>query len=307
MIQMKFTEYKAGVDTYQIATGLENIEDVSLWSDDVDDKKDFIKERSKKITEKDGAYKISAVVHPNRKYGRYTSIDTYSELKEVEKEMYSELGVINSQEVEKERVDIYIDTVKTFAEMEKLSTTITGLYALEKKAEKVWKNVDFWNEKVNGFNVKQRGYWLTIYDKNLESNGNHLFNTRIEFRFIKQGNSASLDGLKKMKELVELLDRLPNNLEAYEEKKADKLYKMYVEAVSKDEVSNFTAFVQANKDSIATSRMCELLYNKVGLKGSYANWMRKFKKKHEITFLSKSEIKSNLSEMKKAVKNYIKG
>lgn len=306
-MRIKTEEYKAGVDTYQIATGLENVEDVSLWNDDIDDKKDFIKERSKKITEKDGAYKISAVIHPSRKYGRYTSIDKYSRLKEVEKEMYSELGVINRCEVDKERVDIYIDTTKTFDEMEKLSTTITGLYALEKKAEKVWKNVDFWNEKVNGFNVKQRGYWLTIYDKNLESNGNHLFNTRIEFRFIKQGNGASLDELKKMKELVELLDRLPNNLEAYEEKKAEKLYQMYLEAVKKDEVSNFTAFVQVNKGSIATSRMCELLYEKIGLKGNYANWLRKFKKSHKIDFLSKTEIKSNLSEMKKAIKTYIKG
>lgn len=296
----------AKIDTMQVSTSMDNIQSIESWDDTIDDKKEYIKEKSKMITEKDGEYYIKAVLNPSRIKGRCCSIDTYSEYKEVKKRMFDELTVEIKDNVDIERLDICFDTLVSFKDMLKLSTAITGLYALEKKAEKVWKNVDFWNEKANGFNVKQRGNWLTIYDKNLESNGNPIYGTRIEFRFIRQGTNASIEEVKKMDELVELMDRLPNNLESYEEKKAEKLYQMYLEALEQDKTSNFTTFVMAHKDSIATSRMCELLYGKVGMKGTYRKWLSKFRMSHDIEFLSKADIKNALAELKKAMKQYKK-
>lgn len=297
---------KAKIDTLQVATPITNVADTSVWSSE---EKPYIKEKSEGYKEKDGVVSIGAVLHPSRTQARYDSSDnmykfsTYSEVKGM---MLEDLTVEVKDLVEINRLDICIDFKEPFRELLKVSHCITGLYAMETKAQKVWKNVGFWNDKVNGFNVKKREKWLTIYDKELESENNSIYKTRFEFRFIRQGTGASIDEVKKLNEVVQILDRLTGNLGAYEERMADSLYLNYMEQLAEGKVKNFTQFVNLHKDVIATSGMCEILYKKVGLKGSFKKWISKYRQANSIEFVSKTELNKFISVMKKAIKEFKK-
>lgn len=295
-------EFKTKVDTIQVSTQTNNVESVEEWYGD----KGFIKENTTKTTEKDGIKKISSVLHPSRTGARYNTneeVYTYSYYARVKKHMFKELTVINSQEVKLDRMDICLDTSIDFKTLYKLSNAITGLYALEKKADKVWKNVNFWNERTNGFNVAKQGFGLAIYDKEEESGGRHPYKTRIEFKFMKLGNVAEA---KKIDELVKMLDRLSDNLEMLENIKAERLYDLYIEHMEDGKVKNFTQFVAMNQDNILTSRMCNLLYEKVGMKGSFKKWISKYRQANTIVFISKEEINQMIKQMKKSIKNFKK-
>lgn len=294
------TEFKAKVDTIQVTTAANNVINIEEWYGG----KSFVKENSAKLTEKEGIKRITVVLHPSRMGARYDASDEmyrYSSYRKMKKQMLKELTVVLPADVKLDRMDICLDTSKGFKEMYKLSNAITGLYALEKKADKVWKNVDYWSERTNGFNVAKQCFGLTIYDKELESGGRHPYKTRVEFKFTKLGN---VEEVKKIDELITLFDRLADNLEMLESIKAEKLFVLYQEQLSDGKIKNFTQFVAMNQDNILTSNMCKILYEKVGLKGNYTKWLSKYRQANSIEFVTKTDIRNVMAAMKKAVKEF---
>lgn len=295
-------EFKAKVDTIQVTTAANNVKNMEEWYGG----KSFVKENTAKLTEKEGVKRITVVLHPSRMRARYDTSDEmyrYSAYRKKKKQMFEELTVIIPSGVKLDRMDICLDTKKGFVEMYKLSNAITGLYALEKKADKVWKNVDYWSEKTNGFNVAKQCFGLTIYDKELESGGRHPYKTRVEFKFTKLGN---VEEMKKIDELISIFDRLADNLEMLESIKAEKLFTLYQEQLADGKIKNFTQFVAMNQDNILTSNMCKILYGKVGLKGSYTKWLSKYRQANSIEFITKTDIRNVMAAMKRAVKEFKK-
>lgn len=283
------------IDSEELKVALENIQDMNEIDED---RKPFMKFKG---IDRQGNARL--MLHMSRQHGRYDSNNySYSKQMKGKSEMLKDLGVLVLNEVSLNRVDICFDYGLEYMDMYKLNDCMMGLYGLEYKEQEAVDISDKRKRKPTSMRCSPRHQQLYIYDKKHESKGMHLYNTRVEFRF----KDVRVDEKTKIKDLSKLLDRLIVNFEAFEKQRADDLYEWYREDVASGVVRNFSEFVRHNDRFITTTGICEALHSKVGLKGSYKKWLNKYRQTNSIEFITKTDIKTMIAEMKKAIKTYMK-
>lgn len=113
----------------------------------------------------------------------------------------------------------------------------------------------------------------------------------------------------KIEELLNLLDNVINHFELFEKQRADFLYKKYLE--DKEELKfatkSLTQFINLNRHYVTSDGMCKLFYEYVKLnKNGYISWVRKYKENNRCYFITKSELKRIVEDMKNAIKEQVK-
>lgn len=93
-----------------------------------------------------------------------------------------------------------------------------------------------------------------------------------------------------------------NHFELFEKQRADFLYKKYLE--DKEELKfatkSLTQFINLNRHYVTSDGMCKLFYEYVKLnKNGYRSWVRKYKENNSCYFITKSELKRIVEDMKK--------
>ena len=289
-------KFKFKIDTVQVKTCIDNVRDITVI-----DNERFEWVKRKDITT-DG--NIVFVLHLSKYISRYDSSDySYAEQMKIKNKMLKELGVISMFEVQVNRLDVCFDTKEDFEMMFKKNDCFKHLYAMNYKTTNTFDNLNTTCFEVENMKVLSRYNELEIYDKRKESKGLHPYNTRIEFRF----KNIRVDEKTKIEDLVKLLDRMVENFEAFEEQRAEALYRKYQKDLEKGKVKNFTQFVNANKDHVTSTKVCKGLYERTMLKKGYNDWLKKYRQTNSMDFVTKTEMKEMLKEMKKAVKKYAKG
>ena len=244
------------------------------------------------------------IYHTSRECGRYNAErTTYKKQMEKKKEKLKEVGVTMLKSVKVTRVDVCFDFDTEFMEMFKLNDCIRGLYRLEYKERDSSTILSERLRKATSMMVNTRHNELYIYDKAHESMGNHLYKTRIEFRY----KDIRVDEKTKLQDLIKLLDGVIGNFEAFEKQRIKDLYEWYKEDEEKGVVHSFSEFVRHNEGYITTSAICKGLYELVGMKSRYDRWLTEYKKVNDIEFATKTDVKKLLAELKRALKEYIKG
>lgn len=175
---MNNIEFKTIIDTIAIDNNINNFEDFTTVNKEnyeyITELKDDFKKCSKRV-------KLSL----DKKYGELT-LDTHNKHNIALEESLNNLGVINIDEVELNRIDIALDTNSYIlqADFKKLLFFFELLTINQKKSSK-WYTTNLNTLKQNTIKLMDSHYELEIYDKALESNNVYPYKTRVEFRYKK--------------------------------------------------------------------------------------------------------------------------
>ena len=292
------------IDTVEIETNRSNISiEYDTLREEAFIKGDALLIKPKKNQEDE----VIMALQPSKAEGLYNgSSETYkfSYYKQRKTEMLTGIRIKVLDEVKVNRVDLCFDLDCEFnSEIYPLLEFLALLYSLEYTTQNAWKNVSLFNLKENAIMVKANRNELAIYNKRLESNNQHLYNTRIEFRF--KGIRAEKDvEEKKLDDLNDLLDQLMGNIEAATEARVNTLYERYQKELADGTSKDFTEFVRHNKNLICTRDILKGAYDRTDLKGNFENWVRYFKRNYTICLYNTTNILDFIGQMKKALRKY---
>lgn len=293
------------IDTIMISTNKHNLKDLSIINKDT---KPYI------IKPHERGERIFIGLQISKTQGNYNYSEntyTFEYFKKQLKWIYKDLGIIDVNQVALDRVDYCFDYTDNFSEMYKLNNILILLYALEIKADikdtiETNQVLDQRKTSLTAYN-KGKTKQLYIYNKKIESDNRHPYNTRQEFRQLKlSAQRFTTNNVKDVLQVnVAMLDRLINNFYAMEQQKIHFLYELYLKELAENKVHSFNSFVTRYNEQFTTRRICEEVYKMTGHKGKFKNWIKEYRKKIKLDFVSKTEIKGSLKEMKKSLKNYM--
>lgn len=300
---MKNAKIKCIIDTLSVVIEYSNVNDITIPAD----MRYFITNEVDKVEEATKRIKINPHLYNK---GIYEPVYSLKVLKNIISEVLEKLSVINQEDIKLNRIDIAIDNDKDFDDNFKMFLFFFDLYTFEqKKPEKFykadrWYTTDMDTLKRTSIKCLNRSVELVIYDKEAESEGKHEFNTRMEFRFKRV---KKMDYEKHLKKINESLDAMSDNLKPLEEDMSKRLVKLWAREWKTKKVKSFSEFVRKYSDYFYTVNIMKAVYKESGLKGSYSNWIREFRKTHEnFEFYSNSTINTLKSTLKRSVKDYIK-
>lgn len=234
-------------------------------------------------------------VNPN-KYCGY-DIGSYTELMIDLNEIADDLEIYDWYV---DRQDIAIDIQKPYLELRKVNKYLINLFALYMNNPNVTERLGARDLKSRSLYIKGRKYAFEIYDKTLESNGRRQV-TRCEFRFLLLQPETDV-----FKDLYQMLDSLPKQIDKLNKIMIDSLYARWVEESDPDcegGVMTLPEFYRKYAVDITTPAIARGLHDKV-LSGNYNNWIKKFRSKNKLTFISKKMIADYCKYLKEAVKSY---
>ena len=76
--------------------------------------------------------------------------------------------------------------------------------------------------------------------------------------------------------------------------------------MDKGNVKSFSEFVRKYNDYFYTLNILKVVYKSTGMKGSYSNWLKEFRRVNVLEFYTTKDIKELQKAMLKSVKTYIK-
>ena len=295
---MNNIEFKTIIDTIAIDNNINNFEDFTTVN----------KENYEYITElKDDFKKCSKRVRLSldKKYGELT-LDTYSKHNIALEESLNNLGVINIDEVELNRIDIALDTNSYIlqADFKKLLFFFELLTINQKKSSK-WYTTNLNTLKQNTIKLMDSHYELEIYDKALESNNVHPYKTRVEFRYKKVNRNTSKhfkDDKTYFTNTINKIKLMDKNIKHLEANMTNRLLKLYDE--EKNTVKSFSEFVRKYNHFFYTSNILKEVYKQANLKGNYSNWIKDFRKRNTIEFYTTTDVKQAQKAMLKSIRDY---
>lgn len=302
VMKVKIVNLKMLIDTQKISVIADNLDNYNNFNDTFP----FVKNGT--VNDKikpDGLYK-NAVINANNYKGVYEPIHTKTEFLEVMKMIYNQIGVKDMDNVDLNRIDIAVDSEINFKDNFKKILFMFELVTFgDKKADR-WYTTNLKTLKNNTIILNGRSLEVCFYDKAEESGGKHYANTRFEFRF-KRISSKEYDvHINKVKELVEVIDKVIPELEG---DVAERLIKLWEE--EKGTVKSFSEFVRKYNNFFYTLEIMEKVYKRSGLKANCKAWIKDFRKSNKdnvrLEFYSKSDVMEFKREVKKALKNYLKG
>lgn len=296
-MKAKIVNLKMLIDTQKISVIADNLLDYNNFNDTFP----FVKNAT--VNDKiksDGLYK-SAVINANNYKGVYEPIHTKSEFLEVMKIIYNQIGVVDMENVDLNRIDIAIDSDMDYHQNFKKILFLFELVTNGENKNNKWYTTNLNTLKNNTVIIKGRSVEICFYDKAEESRGQHYANTRFEFRFKRISNKDYETHINKVKDIVENIDKA---IPEVEKSMSERLIRLWEE--EKCKVKSFSEFVRKYDRFFYTMNIAEEVYKATGLKGNVRTWVNNFQRTNELEFYTKSDANEFKREVKKALKNYIK-
>lgn len=265
----------------------------------IEEEKGYIKPIGN-IKPQDNYYRIK--ISPKHKIG-YKNTNSKVNIDNTIKNIAEEIG-INVVDIEPNRIDIAVDSSLNYNDYVKFHLYLFELITFKESSRYkiLCTSLDTYTE--NNIYFKGRDLKLSIYNKALESNGQHPFKTRIEFRWCRY---VTLNTEKSANKVIDKIKDIENNNEKLIKQVVDKLSKRYEEEVKNGSITNFTEFVRKYDKFFYTQEIIKGVYATTGLKGNFTNWLRTFKVANpKFTYYSLKDIKKYRNMMIKSIKNYIK-
>lgn len=264
----------------------------------VEDKKYIRLEGNHK--DKDSYYRLR--LSPKHLIG-YNNTNSSTNTEKAIKDIIHEIGS-DSIHVEPNRIDIAIDSNLKYTDYLKLHLYLFELITFNSNSKGKMLCTNLNTLMDNNIYLNSRDLKLSIYDKSLESNGLHPYQTRIEFRWCRYVNMDTKKSVKKVIDKLKEVDYSNNNLK---ENMVDRLTNLYEIELQNGSITDFTDFVRKHDKYFYTSDIVKGVYTAIGFTGDFRNWFKKFKKNNpSCNYYSLRDIKKYNASIIKSLKNYIR-
>ncbi|MDU3629716.1 MAG: hypothetical protein E7F99_19165 [Bacteroides caccae] len=211
---------------------------------------------------------------------------------------------VTKMDIDVNRMDISVDSNLNYADYKKFHLYLFELITYRESHNKKILCTSLDSYKDNNIYLNSRDLKLAIYDKGYESKGEHPYSTRIEFRWIRY---TSLETDKMAKRVINKLKDIESNNTELEGKLINRLSARYEEEKRKKEIKTFTEFVRKYDKFFYTRNIIKGVYETTGYKGSFKEWLRKFKENQpNFRYYTLKDIKTYRNAIVKSVKAYIK-
>lgn len=233
-------------------------------------------------------------------YRLITGIEEYNKSFDI---ALDKIGVIDKMDYELDRVDIAIDNDLDFNDNFKWFLFLFELVIFSNGKSDRWFTTNLKTLKSNTIILKDKTVEVCFYDKQCESDGNHPYKSRMEWRFKRARNKDFNVYLDK---LISRIEDLENNIEHLEISMANRLIRLWNKECMGGQIKNFSEFVRKYSNYFYTVGVLKMVYAATGLTGSYKNWLTKFRQRNPLIFFSKSNVISYKKEMIRSIKKYKK-
>lgn len=235
-------------------------------------------------------------------YIGYDNTNSRTKLERATMDILDKIGV-HKENIEVDRVDISIDSPLNYDDSFKLHLYLFELITFKEKnrGKIICTSLD--NYRDNNIYLNSRDLKLSIYNKALESEGLHKYDTRMEFRWCRY---ASLDTKKLAEKTLSKLKDIEANDDELTARMVYKLSERYTEEMAIGKVRNFTEFVRKYDKFFYSREILKGVYEKSSLKGSFTGWFKYFKEANSFDYYSLKDIKTYRDLMVKSIKSYIK-
>lgn len=290
------TEFKSVVDTIAIKTDINNFEDFTIVNDE-----NF--EYINKLSDNFNDSRMTLKVNLHTRFGEMT-LDKLNKFNCALEDSLSEIGVLQMDKVELNRIDIALDTNSYTMEKDfKKMLFCYELLTIKHKKNDRWYTTDLNTLKRNSIKLYDSRFELEIYDKAKASNNMHPFETRIEFRY-KRLSKDLADSEVYLHKVMDKVREMDGKLLQLEDNMSKRLIKLY--EVEKDNVKSFSEFVRKYSDYFYTINILKEVYKSANMKGSCKGWLDNFRLKNNLEFYTAKDIKELQKAMIKSVKTYMK-
>lgn len=248
------------------------------------------------------------IYNPNRYDDIYSHDYKLTKTKEGMDRLMIMNTVINPKEVFKTRIDICTDIDMDYYENFKLLNMLHKCftYSLYSKSHGRTSTFIKKNDKTlheNGIVLKNDDYFVEYYDKKDESNGRHLYDTRLEVRLLrikKQEFEYHID------KCVNLYKATEENFEVVEKLQSEILKTEYDYYIANNPSATFREFVAKENNSILTMENLRAVYEHANMKGSLRKWLTRYRQGHDLKLVTKTEIKNMAKDVIRSLKEYKK-
>lgn len=286
----------AVIDTLEVDILKEN---VSITAPINDESKKYIKAEGNR-KDKDSYFRLK--LSPKHLIG-YNATNSKHNTEEAIKSIAEEIGT-NILNIECNRMDISIDSSLKYNDYVKLHLYLFELITFKDNSRGKMLCTNLNTLMDNNIYLNSRDLKLSIYDKALESNGTHPFQTRIEFRWCRY---TSLDTEKSANKVIAKLKDIENNNAELTSSMVNRLTNLYHVELKNGSISNFTEFVRKYDKFFYTADIVKAVYTAIGHEGNFNNWFKYFKKTNpNFNYYSLRDIKKYKAAIVKSIKNYIK-
>ena len=292
----KNVDFATVIDTIAIKTDINNTMDFTMINND---NFEYIERLSDNFSNSEMTLKVN--LHTT--YGEMT-LDTMKKFNNALEESMEEVGIINKDNVELNRVDIALDTNNyTMQQDFKRMLFAYELLTIKHKKSDRWYTTNLNTLQRNTIKLYDSRFELEIYDKAKASNGIHPYSTRVEFRY-KRLNKDIADTEIYLDKVLDKIGEMDGKLAQLEENMSKRLIKLY--QADKDNVRSFSEFVRKYNDYFYTLNILKAVYKATGMKGGYKNWLDKFRKTNQLEFYTSKDIKELQKVMTRSIKKYKK-
>lgn len=290
------SKFATVIDTLAIKNDINNFEDFTIVNNE---NFDYIDRLSDSFDNSQMALKVNL----HTRYGEMT-LDKLNKFNCALEDSLSEIGVLQMDKVELNRIDIALDTNNyTMQKDFKRMLFCYELLTIKHKKKDRWYTTDLNTLQRNTIKFYDSRFELEIYDKAKASNGMHPFETRIEFRY-KRLSKDLADTEVYLHKVMDKVREMDGKLLQLEDNMSKRLIKLY--QLEKDNVKSFSEFVRKYNDYFYTLNILKEVYKNSGLKGSCSKWLEKFRTTNNLEFYTAKDIKELQKAMIKSVKTYIK-
>lgn len=289
-------EFATVVDTVAVRVDINNLNDFTIVTND---NYDYIERLNDNFDNSQMALKVNL----HNKYGEMT-LNSLKKYSCALNSSIAELGVLNLNEVELNRIDVALDTNSyTMQKDFKKMLFCYELLTIKHKKSDRWYTTNLNTLERNTIKLYDSRFELEIYDKAKVSNNMHPFSTRVEFRY-KRLNKDLKESNVYLNKVIDKVKEMDGKLLQLEENMSKRLIKLY--QADKDNVKSFSEFVRKYNDYFYTLNILKEVYKSTGMKGGYKNWVDKFRKTNQLEFYTAKDIKELQKAMLKSVKTYMK-
>ena len=286
----------AVIDTLEVDILKEN---VSITAPIDNESKKYIKAEGNR-KDKDSYFRLK--LSPKHLIG-YNATSSKHNTEEAIKSIAEEIGT-NILNIECNRMDISIDSSLKYNDYVKLHLYLFELITFKDNSRGKMLCTNLNTLMDNNIYLNSRDLKLSIYDKALESNGTHPFQTRIEFRWCRYVN---LDTTRSAKKVINKLNDIEAHDNPLKENMISRLTNLFEIELKNGSVTDFTDFVRKYDKYFYTSGIVKGVYSAVGHEGNFNNWFKYFKKTNpNFNYYSLRDIKKYKAAIVKSIKNYIK-
>ena len=276
---VKVENFNAIIDTLEIKTDINNLNAQDINRNNYD----FIKEP--RFSLKDS--KISIPMSLNRVGGHYNRIESLTKHTEVLGMILDKFGVEHMENVKLNRIDIAIDSELDFADNFKYFLYMFELLTYgDKKADK-WHTTNLNTLQNNTIKLLGRILEIVFYNKNDESMGRHLYNSRMEFRYKML---ESMDFIKHLDKLIVLINSIEQNVDLLNKNMAERLINLYDAEMQKGTIKTLSEFARKFDIYIYTDYIMQDLHKHSNLTGNYKNWLKNFRKTSTLEFFTNATV-----------------